>query len=68
MKIFDSLKNKMTCGSDEIPVAVVKKVKQEIVGPMSLIINWSVEYGECPQRLKETRIILIQKDKNSYTK
>ena len=66
MEIIDSLKNKMTCGPDEIPVAVVKRVKQEIAGPMSLIINKSVEYGKCPQKLKETKVIPIQKDKNSF--
>jgi len=66
MEIIDSLNNKMTCGPDEIPVAVVKRVKQEIAGPISLIINKSVEHGKCPQKLKETKVIPIQKDKNSF--
>jgi len=56
----------MTCGPDEIPVAVVKRVKQEIAGPMSSIINKSVDYGKYPQKLKESKVIPIHKDKNSF--
>jgi len=56
----------MTCGSDLLPVRIIKEVKCEIAEPLSEVINKSIEQGICPENLKETKLIAIQKDKNSF--
>lgn len=64
--IIGTLKNKMTCGPDGIPVAIIKKVKDEIAEPLKILMNQSVEIEKCPEKLKDTRLIAIQKDKKSF--
>jgi len=43
-----------------------KKVKQEIVGPLSIIISTSMEAGECTQKLKETKVTAIKNERASH--
>jgi len=57
----------MTCGPDGIPVAIIKKkVKHQIAEPLSHIINRSLDLGKCPENMKNTKTIGIQKGQKSY--
>ena len=66
INILDSFETKMTCGPDGIPVAIIKKVIHQIAEPLTQIINRSIQLEKCPERLKDTKVIAIQKDKTSH--
>lgn len=51
-KIIKGLKNKHSSGFDEISTDIIKLVSEEIVPPVSYIINNSFVHGHFPQKLK----------------
>lgn len=51
-KVIDSLKNKKSFGSDNIPVCALKCVIQHIATPITNIVNASFESGVFPSKLK----------------
>lgn len=42
-EIIDSLKNKPSTGHDEIPLKVIKQVKQELLNILTHLINWFLD-------------------------
>ena len=70
MKI-KALKNKKSSGFDEITSELIKKGEKYLKGPLTAIINRSIESGEFPQGWKLSRICPVHKkgdksDKNNY--
>ena len=62
--IIANLKNKHSAGPDDIPVGVVKAVKETISPILSKIINISFETGVFPDRLKLSKVTPIFKSGN----
>lgn len=61
--IIHKLKNKCSCGFDEIPPVFVKTCAKELASPLSLLINQSFTEGVVPDFLKITIIKpLFKKD------
>jgi len=63
-KIIDDLKNKNSCGVDGISNNILKIMKNEIIKPLSTLINKSFIEGKFPDELKVTKVIPIYKAKS----
>jgi hypothetical protein len=55
-KIIKSLKNKSSCGYDEIPLNILKISVPFIKSPLIYIINKSITIGIFPEHLKYSQI------------
>jgi len=64
--LIRTLPNKFTEGPDGLPCKIVKSACDEIVKPLSFLINLSYDKGRVPDSLKQTRVAPIQKKKDSY--
>jgi hypothetical protein len=60
-KIITSIKNKNSCGHDEIPIKVIKHAKQNLSRILSHLINSSFVSGIFPDQLKKSKVIPIHK-------
>ena len=60
-KIIDSLKPKTSCGIDNISCKILKFIKNEIIQPVTLIINQMINTGIFPDKLKLAKIIPLYK-------
>jgi hypothetical protein len=65
-KIIKNLKNKKSCGIDEIPPCLFKKCAIELTYPLTSLINQSFEEGAFPDYLKKSIIKPMHK-KNEKT-
>ena len=63
MKTLNLLKPKKSCGYDDISVYFLKKIALEVIEPISIIINKSLNQGVVPDKLKIARVISIYKSK-----
>ena len=62
-KIIDSLKPKTSAGPDNISNDLIKKIKQDIVLSLGIIINQSLETGTFPDSLNIAKVVpLFKKD------
>ena len=61
LKIIKSLKNKKSYGIDGISSVLLKSISNEIVKPLTLIINQSLETGIFPNAFKTSKVIPIYK-------
>ena len=64
--IINSLPNKSSSGADEISNKILKHLKYELVTPLTIVFNKSVEEGVFPTRLKLAEIILLYKGKECF--
>lgn len=55
-KIIDGLKNKYTSGYDEIPPILIKQSKNQLVKPLTHLINSSFISSKFPEKLKIAKI------------
>lgn len=60
-KIISSLKNKKSCGIDNVPVDLIKKCSSCLVEPLVYITNKAIELGKFPDSLKISSIIPVYK-------
>ena len=62
-KIIESIPSKSSCGYDHISTYLMKNIKNEIVGPLIIIMNQSLSkgYNSFPSKLKVTKVIPIFK-------
>jgi hypothetical protein len=60
-KIIMSFANKYSVGYDEIPITVIKRVRQCLIKPLAHVINSSLVSGIFPDKLKISRIITVFK-------
>ena len=56
-----SLKNKNSCGQDNLAISFLKKISFSIVYPLSIMINQSLRNGIFPDKLKIAKVIPIHK-------
>ena len=61
LKIIKSLKNKKSYGIDGISNVLLKSISNEIIKPLTLIINQSLETGIFPNAFKTSKVIPIYK-------
>ena len=64
VKCIDSLKNKNSSGHDKITASLLKNVKHEIVKPLEIILNKSLQYGIVPEQMKLAKVVPIFKAKD----
>lgn len=62
--IYTKLKNKKSCGVDDIPNFLIRKVIDNIIDPLTYLMNMSFERGCFPSNLKVGKIIPIFKKKD----
>ena len=60
-KIIDGLKSKTSWGHDGISSKFLKQIKNEILEPVTLIINQSILHGVFPDKLKIAKIVPLHK-------
>ena len=51
-KIIDNLSTKNSCGIDELSTHLIKSIKSEILGSLTITINQSLVTGIFPKKLK----------------
>ena len=61
LKIIKNLKNKCSYGVDGISNVLLKSISNEIVKPLTLIINQSLETGIFPNAFKTSKVVPIYK-------
>ena len=61
LKIIDNLKPKASYGIDGISNQLLKLIKSDILTPLTIIINQSIETGIFPDKLKIAKVIPIYK-------
>ena len=61
ISIIDGLKNKNSCGHDNIYTKLLKRIYPAIIKPLVLIINQSLTQGIYPDSLKISKITQIYK-------
>jgi hypothetical protein len=64
--IINNLDNSMTCGDDNIPISVIKRVALYISNPLSLLLNHSFNHGLFPSLLKIAKITPLFKSGSKY--
>ena len=62
IKIVSSLENKSSSGIDEIPIKIMKSTIFSIAGPLTAIINCSLQTGCFPDALKIAKVIPLYKN------
>ena len=58
---MDNLSTKKSCGIDEISTHLIKSIKSEILGPLTITINQSLVTGIFPNKLKIAKVTPIFK-------
>jgi len=66
LKIIDSLKSKSSSGIDGISNKLMKLIKNEILFPLTLVINQSLNTGIFPNKLKIAKVVPLLKKKEDY--
>lgn len=56
LKAIDSLKPKTSSGTDEISAKLVKTCKNELINPLTALINKSLQQGAFPTQLKTAKV------------
>ena len=60
-KTIDNLKNKTSCGWDNLSNKILKLIKDEICTPLQIITNQCFENGIFPDMLKIAKVIPLYK-------
>ena len=55
-KLIDNLKNKATYGHDNISNILIKRVKEVLIEPLTLLVNQMLKSGHFPSELKISRV------------
>ena len=66
--VIDKLKNKHSSGHDNISNYLIKKLKNVIVLPLTIIINKSLQEGHFPSRMKTAEVVPLHKGKERSNK
>ena len=61
LKVINKLKSKTSHGQDKISTILLKSIKNELCGPLTIIINQSIRTGTFPDLLKIAKITPIFK-------
>ena len=60
-EIMDNVSTKKSCGIDELSTHLIKSIKSEILGPLTITINQSLVTGIFPNKLKIAKVTPIFK-------
>lgn len=60
-KIVNSMKNKKSCGYDDVPIAVIKENLDILAEPLTIFYNECISEGIFPEQLKIAKIIPLHK-------
>ena len=62
-KIIESIPTKSSCGYDDVSTYLLKNIKNEIVGPLTIIINQALSkgYNSIPSKLTSAKVIPVFK-------
>ena len=66
LKTIDELKPKTSYGVDNISNKLLKHIKSEIIKPLTLIINQTLNTGTFPEKLKTAKVLPIYKKGENY--
>ena len=61
MKIIQHLKNKTSTGTDGISNKLIKTAKNELIKPLTIIINQILHTGIFPEPLKISKVVPLYK-------
>ena len=61
MKIIEHLKNKTSTGTDGISNKLIKTAKNELIKPLTIIINQMLHTGIFPEPLKISKVVPLYK-------
>ena len=61
MKIIEHLKNKTSTGTDGISNKLIKAAKNELIKPLTIIINQMLHTGIFPEPLKMSKVVPMYK-------
>lgn len=64
-KIISSLKSKSSSGHDGINSIILKTFSSQLLEPLTMVINRSIELGKFPNELKTAKVIPIYKAKDT---
>lgn len=61
LSVFDRIKNKFTSGPDGVPACIIREFRDELVTPITYLINSSFDKGIFPDLFKTTSIKPVHK-------
>ena len=61
--IIKNLKEQSACGPDGIPTRVLKELKEEVTGPLTILFQKSIDTGKIPDDWREANVTPIYKQK-----
>ena len=61
LKIVKSLKSSKSAGLDEIPPRLIKDAAEELVAPLTMLINSSLQSGSFPTCEKQAKVVPVYK-------
>jgi uncharacterized protein YifN (PemK superfamily) len=65
-KIIDNLKPKCSSGVDGVSNKLLKYIKNEILAPLTLIVNQAITFGVFPDKLKIAKVVPLYKKAESH--
>ena len=65
LNIITTLKNKKSCGHDNISTSFLKDIGKQVCNPISILVNKSLELGLVPDIMKCAKVIPIYKAKQT---
>ena len=60
-RIINKMQNKFSCGFDGVSNVLVKQLSEELVTPLAIIYNASLQMGVFPSRMKHAEIVPLSK-------
>ena len=66
LRLIDKLPNKKSCGPDSLSNCTLKELKDELLHPLEILFNNSLDEGIFPQQMKEAHVVPLHKGKCKY--
>ena len=64
--LINKLPNKKSCGPDGLSNCTLKQLKEELLHPLEILFNNSLDEGVFPQQMKEAYVVPLHKGKSKY--
>ena len=66
LHLINKLPNKKSCGPDGLSNCLLKDLKDELICPLEILFNNSLDEGLFPQQMKEAFVVPLHKGKSKY--
>ena len=66
LRLIDKLPNKKSCGPDGLSNCTLKDLKEELLHPLEILFNNSLDEGIFPHQMKEAHVVPLHKGKCKY--